>query len=62
MVSVLAVGPKVLGFKLGRGYGYLRAMKIRSTTYFGGQVKPLFPCRKILLHVKELYECERDIS
>jgi hypothetical protein len=28
-------------------------MKIRSTTSFGGEVKPLVPCRNILWHVKE---------
>jgi hypothetical protein len=27
MVSVLAIGPKVRGFKLGQGYGFLRAIK-----------------------------------
>jgi hypothetical protein len=31
--------------------GFLRAIKIRIT-YFGGEVKPLTPCRKILRHVE----------
>jgi hypothetical protein len=30
MVSVLAIGPKVRGFKPGRGDGFLRAIKIRT--------------------------------
>jgi hypothetical protein len=34
MVSMLAIGPKVLGLKTGGGDGYLRAMKIRSTPFF----------------------------
>jgi hypothetical protein len=31
--SVLATGPKGSGFKPGQGDGFLRAIKIRSTTY-----------------------------
>jgi hypothetical protein len=31
VVSVIAIEPKVRGFKPGRGNGYLRAIKIRST-------------------------------
>jgi hypothetical protein len=34
VVSVLAIGPKVRGFKPGRGYGFLRAIKILSTPSF----------------------------
>jgi hypothetical protein len=48
MVNVLAIGPKVRWFKPDRGDGFLRAMKIRSTPYFGGEMKPESPCRKIL--------------
>jgi hypothetical protein len=33
----------------------LRAMKIRSTTSFGIEVKPSVPCRKILQHAKDSY-------
>jgi hypothetical protein len=40
MVSVLAIGPNVRGFKLGCGDGFLQALKIRSTPSFGGEVKP----------------------
>jgi hypothetical protein len=52
MVSVLAIRPKVRGFKLGRGDGFLMAIKIRSTSSFGVEVKPEAPCSKILRHVK----------
>jgi len=38
---------------------FLRELKVRSTTSFGGEVKPSVPSRKIL-HVKEIYEYERD--
>jgi hypothetical protein len=31
-------------------------------TSFGEEVQPLAPCHKILRHVKELYEYERDTS
>jgi hypothetical protein len=50
-VSVLATGPKVRGFETGQGDGLLRAIKIRSTTCFGWEVKT---CRKILGYVKDL--------
>jgi hypothetical protein len=43
VVSVLATGPKVRGFD---GDGFLRVIKIRSTTSFGGEVKPSVPCRR----------------
>jgi hypothetical protein len=56
MVIVLAIGPKVRRIKLGRGDGYLRAIKIRSTPSFGGEVKPLAPYSTILRHVKKYFE------
>jgi hypothetical protein len=52
MVNVLSIVPKVRGFKPGRGDTFLRAIKIRSTPSFGGEVKPKAPYRKILWHVK----------
>jgi hypothetical protein len=52
VVSVLTTGPKGRGLKHGRGEAFLRAIKIRSTTYFGWEVKPEEPCRKILRNVK----------
>jgi hypothetical protein len=53
VVSVLATGPKGRRFKPSRGDGFLRAIKIRSTPSFGGEVKREVPCRKILRHVKD---------
>jgi hypothetical protein len=47
MVSVLATGLKVRGLKPSRGDGFLRTIKISSTTFFGGKIRTL---------VKELYE------
>jgi hypothetical protein len=34
VVSVLAIGPRVCGFESGQGDGFLRAIKIRSTSSF----------------------------
>jgi hypothetical protein len=59
VVIVVATGPKVRGFKPGRGDGFLRAIKIRSTPSFGGEVKLETPCRNILRHVKEPLEIQR---
>jgi hypothetical protein len=52
VVSVLATGPKGRGFKPGRGDGFLRAIKIRSTPSFGWEVKQKVPFGKILRHAK----------
>jgi hypothetical protein len=52
MVIILATGPKVRGFIHGREREFLRAIKIHSTTSFGGKVKRSAPCHKILRHVK----------
>jgi hypothetical protein len=54
VVSFLVTGPKGRAFEPGQGDGFLRAIKIRSTPSFGREVKPEAPCRKILLHVKDL--------
>jgi hypothetical protein len=51
--SVLATGHKGRGFKHGRGNGFVKAIQIRSTPFFGWEVKPQTPCRKILRHVKD---------
>jgi hypothetical protein len=53
VVSVLAIKPQDRGFKPGRGDGFLRAIKIRSTHFFGWKVKPEASCSKILRHVKD---------
>jgi hypothetical protein len=39
-----------------------KAIKIRSMSSFGGKVKPLCPCCKILRYGKEPFEIKRDIS
>jgi hypothetical protein len=47
VVSVLATGPKVRD-------GFLRVIKIRSTTSFGGEVKPSVPCRRFTARKRTL--------
>jgi hypothetical protein len=61
MVSVLAIRPKAHGFKPDRGNcdGFLRAMTILTTPFFGREVKPEAPCRKILPRVKIISKYER---
>jgi hypothetical protein len=60
VITVLATGLKVRGFKPAKGDGFLRVIQIRSMTSFGGKVKPATPCRKILLHVTDPYGYEID--
>jgi hypothetical protein len=48
MVSLLATRPKGRVFITGRGYGFLRAIKIRSTLSFSCEVEPEQPYRNIL--------------
>jgi hypothetical protein len=52
MVSVLTTGSRGREFKAGQDDGFLRALKIRSTPFFGWEVKPEAPCREMLRHVK----------
>jgi hypothetical protein len=59
---VFASGPKVHGFNSGRRRWIWKAIKLRSTTSVGGEIKQSVPCRKILRHVKERYEYEGDNS
>jgi hypothetical protein len=40
VVSMLSIIPKVSGFKHGRGRWILRAIKIRITPSYGGEIKP----------------------
>jgi hypothetical protein len=40
----------------------LMAIEIRSTTSFGGEVKPSVPCRKVLRRIKKPYRYGRDTS
>jgi hypothetical protein len=55
-VSVLAIGPKFHRFKPSRGDGFLRAIKVRSTPSFGGELTSSAPCHKISRHVKNSFE------
>jgi hypothetical protein len=53
IVIMLTNGPKVRGFKLSRGrWKFKEGKKNRSTTSFGGEVKPSASCRKILRYAK----------
>jgi hypothetical protein len=42
-----------MGSNVAEDDGFLRAIKIHSTTYFRGAVKPSAPCCKILWHVTD---------
>jgi hypothetical protein len=55
--ACLPLDPRFAGSSPSKDDGFLRAIKIHSTTSFGGEVKPVVPCSKILWHIKE---CERD--
>jgi hypothetical protein len=60
VVAYLPLDPTFAGSKPAEGL--LSTIKIRSTTSFGGEVKPSVLCRKILRLVKEPYKYERDTS
>jgi hypothetical protein len=61
-VIVLAIGPKVRRFKPGQQRWILRAIKFRSTTSFGGKVKPSAQCCMTLRYVKDPLRYYRDID
>jgi hypothetical protein len=54
VVACLPLDPRFAGSKPAEDDGFLRVIKIRSTTSFGGEVD--------LRHVKEPYEHETDAS
>jgi hypothetical protein len=62
VVIALAIGPKVLGFKPGRGKWIIKGDRNHSMTFIEGEVKPSVPSHRILWHVKGPYEYERDVS
>jgi hypothetical protein len=62
VVSVLAIGLKIHGFRPGRGRWNFRAIKIRSRTSFGGEVKPCAPCMKGIFHRKNETVISRQVS
>jgi hypothetical protein len=47
VVIMLAIGHKIGGSNQAEGDGFLRALKIRSTTSFEGEIKPSDPCSNI---------------
>jgi hypothetical protein len=59
-LSCLPLNPRFAGLNLAEDYGFLRAIKIRSTTSFGGEGK-CQPHAEILRHVKEPAEYEINI-
>jgi hypothetical protein len=59
VVRVLVTGPKVRGFKPGRGRQFLKPIKIRTATSFGGEVKSSALCRKIFKACREHYKNEK---
>jgi hypothetical protein len=62
VISVLATGPKVRGYKPGRRLRILRVIKICSTTYFG-EAERSAPCSNILGMLKHPSKYnERDTS
>jgi hypothetical protein len=58
MVSVIAIGPKVPGFKTRRGDEVLKAIQIRTMPSLEGEVKPEAPWREILWNVKDYLRYE----
>jgi hypothetical protein len=60
VVSVLTTGPKRRGLERGQSDGFIRAIKIRSTPFFGWEVKPEIPCRKTLRHINDLLKSHGD--
>jgi hypothetical protein len=57
MINLLAMGPRVRGFKPGRGDGFLRLIKIRGIPSFGAEVKlEDAPCHLILRNVNSHWQ------
>jgi hypothetical protein len=59
MVIVIAFDTRFAGSNPAEDDRYLMAIKIRSMTSFGGEVKPMTQCRKILRHVKDPLKYDR---
>jgi hypothetical protein len=55
VVIVLTIRHKFGGSNPDEDDGFLRAIKIRSTSSFGGEVEPLAPFRKFSRHIKNPY-------
>jgi hypothetical protein len=61
VVACLPLDPRIAGSLLDEVDGFLTAIKIRSTTSFGGEVKPSVPYREILRHVKKTVRVMEEI-
>jgi hypothetical protein len=55
VVNVLAAGPKDCGFEPGQSDGFLRVLRIRSTS-----PKPEVRCCRVLRRVKDLLKSHGD--
>jgi hypothetical protein len=55
----LLFDPRFVGSDPAEDDEFLRTIKVCNTTSFGGEVKPPFPCCKILRHVEEPYRHEK---
>jgi hypothetical protein len=53
VLACLTLNLRFAGSNPAEDDGFLRVIKITSTTSFGGDVKPSSPCGKILRHAKE---------
>jgi hypothetical protein len=62
VVAVLAIGLKVRGLKPNGERWIFKGDKNTQHAFLRREVKPSAPCCKILQHVAEPYEYERDIS
>jgi hypothetical protein len=54
VLTCLPLDRRFAGSNPAQNDGFLGEIKIRNTTSFVGEVKPLAPCRNILRHVKKL--------
>jgi hypothetical protein len=61
-LSSLPLDPRFAGSNPSDDNGYLPAVKILSTTFFGREVKPLVSYRKIYDMLKNPAEYDRDTS
>jgi hypothetical protein len=59
VVSMLASGTQVRGFKLGRSGRIFSGEKILSMPSFGGEVKPSLPCRRFAACKRSLNGVEK---
>jgi hypothetical protein len=57
---MLAIGPKVRGFKPGQGNEFLRTTQIQSMTSFRADVNLLAPYRNTLQHVKNQFKTNME--